>query len=136
MKNWIEFIVRFCYYGYYGAKYTRDYDADGIHSLIYAHIKRVRAFMESEDTHSVWNSSGDTRGMRQLREFEELSRRYHENELESYYFMVKCKNAKLSTDSNFREDMARAIEKDRKVSEGLKERYWYLLNNKVSGFWD
>ncbi len=45
--------------------------------------------MKSKNTHLMWNDSLDTKGMRQLAEFTELSRRMATNEIDDGYFFGK-----------------------------------------------
>jgi len=138
------YITKFFYYGRIGANCV-DYDANCIHDLIYAHMKRVNNFMNSGDTHLVWNNNPNTKGMRLLAEFTELSKRMSENELRSYAFYGKVKEkypeeAKdfmfLTKNKELKKAMRVAFKKDRQVCEQLTERYYYLLKKEVPGFWD
>ena len=140
-------VVRFFYYGYYGAKYTRDFDANGSHSLIYAHMKRVKKFMNSDETHLVWNDKPDNKGMRVMAEFTELARRMSENEMATYVNYHKFKSkypdydliSRLGSedrDPSIEKEMSLAFKKDRAISKQLTDRYFYLLENKMASFWD
>jgi hypothetical protein len=140
-------VVRFFYYGYHGAKYTRDYDANGSHSLIYAHMKRVKKFMNSDETHLLWNDKPDNKGMKLLAEFTELARRMGENDMSSYYNYHKFKAkypdydiiGRLSSenrDRSIEKEMRLAFKRDREISSQLTKRYYYLLENKMASFWD
>ena len=140
----ITFIKRFCYYGYHGARYTRDYDAQGIHHLIYAHIRRVKRFMHNPKlTHLQWNSDPQNRDMRLLREFEELSKRMSEDSV-GHFLSEVCKeygpwdgmSLKGMNDLGFKKKIRIAIKKDSMKKKGEIERYYYLLEHKVPHFWD
>jgi hypothetical protein len=142
-----HFVERFLYYGYHGAKYTRAYDASGSHSLIYAHMKRVKKFMNSDKTHLLWNDKPDNKLMRQLAEFTELARRMSENEMKTYvnYHKFKAKYpdyniiSRLSSenrDPKIEKEIKLAFKKDRAISKQLTDRYFYLLENKMASFWD
>lgn len=138
------FIVRFCYYGYHGAKHTADYDANCVHSLIQAHMVRVNRFMHSpKQTHLVWNSNSDNKDMRLLREFTELSKRfsaegvgYNMSKLFDKYQDSPRESLDRLNDPEFRKESKIASNKDQLVRKGLEDRYWYLLRYKVPGFWD
>lgn len=137
-------IEKFIYYGYYGSM-CWDFDANCINTLIYAHMKRVNKFMNSNKTHLLWNNRIDTKGMRLLAEFTELSKRMSENELRSYTFYGKVREkfpeeTKTllfnSENKEFKRLMRIAFKKDRAICEQLTERYYYLLKKEVPGFWD
>jgi hypothetical protein len=139
-----HFIERFFYYGYHGAKYTRAYDASGSHSLIYAHMKRVKKFMNSDKTHLLWNDKPDNKGMRLLAEFTELARRMSENEMTTHYNYRKFKDkypdynilSSSNRDPSIQKEVRLAFKKDRAISKQLTDRYFYLLENKMASFWD
>lgn len=142
-----HFVERFLYYGYHGAKYTRAYDASGSHSLIYAHMKRVKKFMNSDKTHLLWNDKPDNKLMKVMAEFTELARRMSENEMATYvnYHKFKAKYpdyniiSRLSSenrDPKIEKEMKLAFKKDRAISKQLTDRYFYLLENKMASFWD
>lgn len=137
------FIKRFVYYGYHGAKYTRDYDANSVDALIYCHMKRVSDFMHSPNkTHLLWNDSPDTKGMKRLREFTELAKRRTENDFNDYYYYLKFTEEHpdyepLDFNGNkYRKQMRLAFKKDRIIADGLEKRYWYMLQKYLPGFWD
>ena len=73
-KRIYNYVDKFIYYGKAGAK-TYDFDANSLEHLIYAHIKRVRKFMDSDNTHLVWNSERKKGLIRKLYELEELCKR-------------------------------------------------------------
>jgi len=134
-------IIKFFYYGYYGAKYCVDYDAMSIHSLIYFHMKRVQKFMKSDKTHLVWNYDDNSKLMRKLDEFVELSKRMHKNELECYYnfglinlpfdSIIDARN-----NAGYMKKFKIALKKDNMVSKVQKERYYKMLKHYVPMFWD
>lgn len=137
------FIVRFFYYGYHGAKYTADWDANCLHELIYAHMKRVNKFMHDDDlTHLMWNSNRDNKGMRLLRELTELSERLRSDSLVGYNLGLLYNEFRPVL--NFGQDRSDidkkrfeiARKKDRVVRKGLEDRYWYLLRYKAPEFSD
>jgi len=144
MTNLYHFIIRFIYYGYHGAKYTRAYDASGSHSLIYAHMKRVKKFMNSDKTHLLWNDKPDNKPMRVMAEFTELAKRMSDNEMTTYYnyrkFKAKYPNYNVLSSSNrdpkIQKEVKLAFKKDRAISKQLTDRYFYLLENKMASFWD
>ncbi len=136
-------LTKFFYYGYYGSKYCVDYDSGCIHSLIYAHMRRVEKFMLSDNTHLDWNSDPNSKDMRRLKEFVELSRRmFNSGDIiihNNYYFNQYVKNnpqTKLFDFQGENKGLAKALEKDRIISKSQTERYWHLLNNKLEHFWD
>jgi len=147
IKNFFLYIKRFFYYGRIGASRTRDYDANGIHELIHAHMVRVKRYMNSRDTHLVWNDKPDTRGMRLLAEFTELSRRMAEDGMQTHYYWGIIYNESLESGecyfdkmNNRSEEESRrtkvAFKKDSMVTKCQLERYYYLLEKNVDGFWD
>ncbi len=145
MRAFYRRLIKFFYYGYHGSK-CYDFDAGCIHTMIYAHMKRVNKFMHSDNTHLMWNSDPDTKGMKRLREFTALSKSMSENELHNYYFYGKFKEKYPSSDifdmigeerdTRKRRAMSLAFKKDRMVEAGKRERYWYMLGKYVEGFWD
>lgn len=146
------FVKRFIYYGYIGASKTYDFDASGIHNLIHAHMVRVKAFMDSDKTHLVWNDSPDTGLMKKLAEFTELSRRMADNDLEDLYHFSKvlAEERKLFDRKgvftvNYPSEQVRrawktkrrvALKKDEMIWKQRKARYYYMLEKYVPGFWD
>ena len=147
------YITRFYYYGKVGASNTYDYDANSIDELIYAHIKRVRKFMDSDKTHLVWNSKRSGL-MKKLYEFEELCKRKCENDdlNDRYYFSKVLKKhgigTKVTIDRNGQtyytyeqtEDVKKlkrnARKKDKKIAKQRLERYYELLRKYSPQFWD
>ena len=141
------FVKRFLYYGYHGAKHTVDFNAHGIHDLIYAHIKRVKEFMYDPNlTHLEWNSNPNNKNMRLLRELEELSRRVSEDYSVGFYVnrvfdKHRSSEKRISildrfNNPEFRKELNIARKKDTMIKKGLDDRYWYLLREKVPYFWD
>ena len=137
-------IDKFIYYGYNGTKCV-DFDASSIHTLIYVHMKRVKKFMNSSNTHLMWSDDPNTKDMRKLAEFTELSRRMSEYELENHYFLGKVLRKYDAhgksffdriNDPEYKKEAKIAIKKDRMKNEQLTRRYYYLLEQKVPGFWD
>lgn len=149
-----NYLSRFYYYGKVGASQTVDFDASSIDNLIYAHIKRVRKFMDSDDTHLVWNSSGNTGLKRKLYEFEELCRRKCENDgfNDMYYFrkaydkygLGKKVEHLIGKDiyysyeqtSEAKKAKSRARKKDEYIARQRSERYYEMLRKYVPQFWD
>lgn len=138
------FITKFFYYGYAGTKCV-DYDASCIHTLIYAHMKRVKKFMYSDKTHLMWNNNVNNKDMRRLAEFVELSRRMSEHEMQAYYNMSKVREAfpKFDItelfedkDTDYKKAVRSALKKDRINVAQLKKRYYTLLEERVPRFWD
>ena len=144
MKRLINYIKRFCYYGYHGATHTRDYDANGIHSLINAHMKRVSKFMHNPKlTHLKWSENHDGTPMRQLREVTKLSEIIADDDVGQHFSILH--GEQLAEGFSFLDRMNdpehskkahKAIKKDRMAKEGLEDRYWKLLRYKLPGFWD
>lgn len=138
-----EKLCRFFYYGYHGTK-TFEFCADSMDVLIAAHIKRVLKFMESDKTHLIWNDDRDTKGMRLLREFNELCQRKVQNgdRFNPYYFagQVNKKHGRsiiLSRKTSIhRKEFRRAMKKDHMIEKQLQDRYHYLLRKHVPTFWD
>tara|TARA_R110000851_G_scaffold29641_4_gene81438 strand:+ start:2085 stop:2381 length:297 start_codon:yes stop_codon:yes gene_type:complete len=98
--------------------------------------------MRSDKTHLQWNDNNDTKGMKLLAEFTELSKRMSEDELRSSYYSSKVRakypNERFinSTNETYQRDMMRAYKKDQKTVDQLTKRYYYLLETKLYGFWD
>jgi hypothetical protein len=83
--------------------------------------------------------------MKELAEFTELSKRMAENEMTSYTFYNQFREKypdysvmqRMSKrDPAIDKEMSRAFKKDGIISKQLTSRYYYLLENKVQGFWD
>jgi len=144
--NMYHYIEKFIYYGRVGASQCHDFEAGGVHSLIYAHMKRVHKYMNSNNTHLVWNDKPDTKPMRKLAEFLELSKRMSENEMSSYvnYDKVKAKYPEKGCMSIFenrgntpyRQEIRAAFKKDKKVVDARLKRYYDLFEKELPGFWD
>lgn len=144
-------IEKFIYYGKVGTS-CHDFDANSIHTLINAHIKRVERFMKSDNTTLVWNSDENTRQMKLLREFSELCTRMCDSmDMQDDYFfgkvlesherpkLVQTENSKFyrrETTEAYRKASKIAIKKDDMRAKHLLDRYYYLLQHKVPGFWD
>jgi len=101
--------------------------------------------MKSDKTHLVWNDDPNTKGMRKLAEFTELSRRMAENEMQdNHYFGIVCDKYRSDTecfldrinDPEYRKESRIAMKKDRMKVDQLTKRYYTLLQEEVSGFWD
>lgn len=148
--TWIE---KFIYYGRIGANRCVDFDAMSMHVLIYAHIRRVRAFMSNpKNTHTVWTTKPNKGLFRRLKELEEYSRRFSEGEdqhydnfsrilrdLEDKYgkldmFNINYPDKKTKTEANIK--IKRALQKDENVLKFHRNRYFELLKNYVPRFWD
>ena len=145
IKQIINYIKRFYYYGKIGASRTYDFDSAGIHVLINAHMERVSKFMHNPDlTNSLWNSDPNNRRMRQLREFVELSRRVIGNEAGYFHTQVyekwdRDKDGLISfmiNNEEYRKEALRAIKKDNRIRRQHEERYYYMLKNVVPNFSD
>ena len=143
IKQIINYIKRFYYYGKIGASRTYDFDSAGIHTLINAHMERVSKFMHNPDlTYSLWNSDPSNKRMRQLREFVELSRRVSADEAGYFHTQVYEKWDRdgsftfMLNNPEYRKEALRAIKKDNRIRRQLEERYYYLLKNVVPNFWD
>lgn len=145
MRKLFTFIQRFCYYGYHGAKNTYDFEALGIHYLIHAHIKRVSEFMHNpSNTHLEWSVDKNCRGMRQLRELVELSKRIATDDVGDNFnklFEERVKTGQglsflLNGMDGFKKESLIAMRKDKMIKKGLEDRYWHLLRYKVPKFWD
>lgn len=153
-KRLYRYIIKFYYYGKVGASKTYDFDATGVDHLIYAHIKRVRKFMDSDQTHLVWNSGRSNGLIKKLYELEELCSRKCQNDdfNDSYYFSKEYKKygsgveRKIEKGSSvyFTYDQTEeakkakrlAIKKDRKIAEQRRKRYYELLEKYLPQFWD
>lgn len=148
-----NYIQKFYYYGKIGASKTYDFDASSIDVLIYSHIKRVRKFMDSEDTHLVWNGKR-TGLMKKLYEFEELCKRKCKNDdfNDMYYFSKEFKKYGLGKKVEFirngqkyytyeksddhKKATSLARKKDEKIAKQRTKRYYELLEKYVPQFWD
>jgi len=147
------YICRFYYYGKVGASSTYDFDACGIDNLIYSHIKRVRKFMDSDNTTLVWNSKRSGL-MKKLYEFEELCKRKCKNDNfnDNYYFSKALdkygrgfkKELEMRGDLYYtyeqtdeaKKEKRKARKKDEKIAKQRQERYYELLRKYVPQFWD
>ena len=147
------YICRFYYYGKVGASSTYDFDACGIDNLIYSHIKRVRKFMDSDNTTLVWNSKRSGL-MKKLYEFEELCKRKCKNDNfnDNYYFSKALdkygrgfkKELEMRGDLYYtyeqtdeaKKEKRKARKKDEKIAKQRQERYYELLRKYVPRFWD
>lgn len=144
IRNFFLFIKRFCYYGYIGASKTYDFDAAGIHTLIHAHMVRVKKFMNSDDTHLMWNDKPDTKGMKRLTEFTELSRIVAYDSHVGPNFNKVCDDYRRDgecfldrlNDEDYKKDSRIAIKKDQLIYNHQQKRYYYMLEKYVPGFWD
>lgn len=139
-KEILNYLQKFLYYGYYGTK-TYTFDANSVDILIYAHIKKVRRFMDSDNTHLVWNSCKKTGLIRKLYELEELCKRKIKNDFSSWHYsnIVREKypdREKLFNNPVAKKALSKAIKKDQRVQESLKARYNHLFNHYLPYFWD
>lgn len=146
-----SYIEKFIYYGKVGTR-CYDFDAGSVHALINAHIKRVEAFMHSDDTHLVWNSDSTSKNMKRLREFSELCSRMERNEFNDYYYtnievekygrlfdnLIEAEDGFLVRERSSKEAEAfrKAYKKDSLRAEHLRKRYYYMFEKYVGGFWD
>lgn len=152
-KRLYNYLYRFCYYGKAGASNTHDFCASGIDHLIYAHIKRVRKFMDSDKTHLVWNSKRSGL-MKKLYEFEELCKRKCKNDdlNDMYYFSKVLKKYERGTEieivhngqtyytyeqtEEVKKLKINARKKDEKIAKQRLDRYYELLRKYAPQFWD
>lgn len=142
-KKIYNYLDKFIYYGKAGTK-TFDFDANSIDILIYAHVKRVRKFMDSDKTHLVWNSERKRGLIRKLYELEELCKRKVENEFNDMYYVslyykkYKPLNLfeKLNKSIEDREAFKKAYTKDLKIAESREKRYNKLMSEYLDKFWD
>ncbi len=148
----IHYIEKFIYYGKVGANNCWDFESHSIHTLTYYHMKRVQKFMHSDKTHLMWNSHSKTGLMKKLDEFVELSRRMDKNEMDDHYFFSKTREEaenKFGTRGLFNiqypddktkiyweKKISRAMKKDDMIKKQRLDRYYYLLQHTVPGFWD
>jgi len=138
------FITKFIYYGYIGASQCVDFEASSIHNLIHAHMKRVNKFMKSDKTHTLWADDQNTKGMRRLAEFTELSRRMAEFELSDNYFFGQVMDdyrfenllGARDPDPEYQRRAKIAMKKDKMKVDQLTKRYYTMLEKHVGSFWD
>ena len=142
-KRIYNYVDKFIYYGKAGAK-TYDFDANSLEHLIYAHIKRVRKFMDSDNTHLVWNSERKKGLIRKLYELEELCKRKIENEFNDGYYtylyyekygyfdLLENLNKRIKNEKAFK----KAYTKDLKIAQSRKKRYDKLMSEYLDKFWD
>ena len=144
MRRLILKIQKFFYYGRAGMK-CYDFDAGSISTLMLAHIKRVRKFMDSDNTHLRWNSDRQGKGlMRKLYEFEEICTRIESRGgFNNYYYFseVRKRYPNIGLFSNnstpeYRKECRVAMKKDNAVAKQLEERYVYMIKHYVPMFWD
>ena len=147
IRNFFLFIKRFCYYGYIGASKTYDFEAHGIHTLIHAHMVRVKRFMNSDKTHLLWNDKPDNKGMKKLAEFTELSKQMAEDEMRPNYYWLQIYNEQNANGLDYFDRINESTEADKKrcglafkkdnmISKQRLERYYYMLEKYTPGFWD
>lgn len=152
-KRIYKYIDKFIYYGKAGTK-TYDFDANSLDILIYAHIKRVRKFMDSDNTHLVWNSERKRGLIRKLYELEELCKRKIEySDLNEHYYLKKeidkygvgiSKKVLINGKTFYtfekteeeKKDKSIAIKKDLKIAKSRKKRYDKLMSEYLDKFWD
>lgn len=139
-KRIYNYIDKFIYYGKAGTR-TYDFDANGLDILIYAHVKRVRKFMDSDNTHLVWNSERKKGLIRKLYELEELCKRKVENEFNDGYYITLYyeKYGSSYLLENFiknKKEFKKAYTKDLKIAQSRKKRYNKLMSEYLDKFWD
>lgn len=140
-KRIYNYIDKFIYYGKAGTK-TYDFDANSLDFLVYAHVKKVRKFMDSDNTHLVWNSEKKKGLIRKLYELEELCKRKVENEFfnEGYYITLYYKkyghSNLLEEGIKNRKAFKKAYTKDLKIAQSRKKRYDKLMSEYLDKFWD
>lgn len=142
-KRIYNYVDKFIYYGKAGTR-TYDFDANSLDILIYAHVKRVRKFMDSDKTHLVWNSERKKGLIRKLYELEELCKRKVEKEFnDGYYINLYYKKheplnlfEKLNKSIEDREAFKKAYTKDLKIAQSRKKRYDKLMSEYLDKFWD
>lgn len=142
-KRIYNYVDKFIYYGKAGTR-TYDFDANSLDILIYAHVKRVRKFMDSDKTHLVWNSERKKGLIRKLYELEELCKRKVENEFnDGYYINLYYKKheplnlfEKLNKSIEDREAFKKAYRKDLKIAQSREKRYNKLMSEYLDKFWD
>lgn len=148
----IHYIEKFFYYGKIGADSCWDFESHAIHNLVYAHMKRVKKFMHSDQTHLMWNSDPKNGLMRKLDEFTELARRMSHNEMDDHYHFSKAREEvrtlygeKDFFNINYPNDKIRkkcekrisiAMKKDDMIKKERIDRYYYLMQHVAPGFWD
>lgn len=145
-KRIYNYVDKFIYYGKAGTK-TYDFDANSVDVLIYAQVKRVRKFMDSDKTHLMWNSDRKKGLIRKLYELEELCKRKQKNDdFNDFYYARKVHKKYKRGDTSFldmldkvkgyREEVRKAYKKDGKIAQSRKKRYNELLCNYIERFWD
>ena len=145
-KRIYNYVDKFIYYGKAGTK-TYDFDANSVDVLIYAQVKRVRKFMDSDKTHLMWNSDRKKGLIRKLYELEELCKRKQKNgDFNDFYYARKVHKKYKRGDiaffdmldkvNGYREDIRKAYKKDGKIAQSRKKRYDELLSKYLEMFWD
>ncbi len=151
MKRFLNYIIKFFYYGYHGAKYCYDWDAHGVYALEYAHLKRVSKFLSDPDkTHLICNGDPDSKHLRKLRELVELSKfmsdggdfmdntyKVSENyKWQDYMVPNKAKTLyRFDPPETYKKEMKIARKLDKGVTECRRERYQKLRKN-LGVWWD
>lgn len=150
IKNLIQYLSRFYYYGKIGADKCFPYDSSCINELTYAHLKKVKEFMHSDNTHLMWNSSGTTNLMKKLNELTELSRRmcepsdtkYSSEVINRYkylygvkdFFTINFPNDNIK--KRYSSELRRAFKRDDLIKKQTEDRYYYLMKKYLQHFWD
>jgi len=139
-KKLYNYLDKFIYYGKAGTK-TFDFDANSLDNLIYAHVKRVRKFMDSGKTHLMWNSGRKKGLIKKLYELEELCKRKVENDFnDSYYINLYYEKYGrfnlLEEGIKNKEAFRKAYRKDLKIAKSRKKRYDKLMSEYIDRFWD
>lgn len=151
MRRFLNYIIKFFYYGYHGAKHCYDFDAHGVYALEYAHLKRVAKFLSDPDkTYALYNGDPDSKHLRKLRELVELSKFMAEGGdfidntskvLEKYTwsdYMIPNENKTLyrfKPPESYKKEMEIARKLDGGVTECRRERY-HKLRKHLGKWWD
>jgi hypothetical protein len=150
ISRYILKLRKFFYYGRVGMN-LYDFDAAYIDHLILAHIKRVEAFMNSDDAHTVWTSKKlGTR--RKLAEFKRLCEMKvsHDDFNDNYefskvydihgshnYIDIGNDLFQMEPSSDERRKASnKAMKIDRMRASERSKRYYYMLEHYVPMFWD
>lgn len=139
IKAIYQAICRFFYYGKVGMK-CYAFDASAVYDLEYAHMKRVKDFMMSDKTHLMWNDSNDTKDMKRLIEFTELSRLMSREVLCMSNYMRLPEHIRDNHEWLYNRPMNKlkriALKKDRLLEVDRKKRYHQLREKYLETFWD
>lgn len=140
MRAFIEKIQRMFYWGW-KMRNSVDFDACAIYEMLYLKLDRVyNCFLVN--SHCVWNSDPNSKGMRRLRIARELARRLstdlyidnYEKHLEK--FPKEDDWLEFRMEDNERKSFLRAVKKDDYLVERDKEYLFELLNRNINFWWD